>query len=237
MSVYTSWKQSVLGQKLDIDKQYGDQCVDVDLSYGQALFPGVSWNTVFPPTAYAKDLGATHNPTYFDWVVNNHSDVNQLPSQGHILVFGPTPASGYSNPTNNPAGHTGVVDSATSSGYTIIMQDGINPGGVTFEQSQPWKFRPALGWLVPKTASAPAPPPAPTTGHTIFLPPTTGPWHAYPPDGPYTYAAAKGLLYPSQFGGLTYDIVVNKGNGVYVINTQDFGQAALWTNGSDVTIT
>lgn len=41
---------------------------------------------------------------------------------------------------------------------------------------------------------------------------------------------------PSEFGGLSYTILQDKGNGVYVVHTQDFGTGALWTSGSSVEI-
>lgn len=156
--VYQSWKPTVLGHGLDIDRAYGDQCVDVDLSYGLALFPGVAWSTVFPPTFLAKNLGDTHNPVYFDWIVNDHNNPNQLPMQGDIIVSDATPQAGYTNTFPNPAGHTGVVDSCNSATYTLIQQDGTNPQGVTFMQTVAWRYRPVLGWLRPKLASdAPLP--------------------------------------------------------------------------------
>jgi N-acetylmuramoyl-L-alanine amidase len=89
----------------------------------------------------------------------------------------------------------------------------------------------------PQGAPAPAEA-APTgnTGKTLWLPPTTGPWHLYNVDGPYAPAQAKGVLMPSEFGGLSYTILQDKGNGVYVVHTQDFGTGALWTSGSSVEI-
>lgn len=156
--VYQSWKPTVVGHGVDIDKAYGDQCVDVDLSYGLALFPGVAWSVVFPPTQYAKSLGATHNPKYFDWIENDHNNPNQLPIQGDILVSDATPQAGYTNQFPNVGGHTGVIDSCNSATYTMVQQDGSNPDGITFIQTVAWRYRPVLGWLRPKLASdAPLP--------------------------------------------------------------------------------
>lgn len=150
MSKFSTWKNSVIGVGLDIDHAYQNQCVDVVLSWGQVLFPGIPWNVVFPPVPDAKDLFANCNKKYFTPIVNNHDDPNQVPEQGDIMVFGPTPEPGYSNQFLNPAGHTGVCDSATSEGYMLVQQDGSNPKGKTFEAFAVWKFRPCTGWLTPR---------------------------------------------------------------------------------------
>lgn len=235
--IYQAWKPSALGAKIDIDKEYGDQCVDVDLSYGEALFPGVSWSTVFPPVANAKQLFASHNPTYFDAIANDHSNANQVPEQGDILVCDATPAPGYSNQFSNPAGHTGVVDSADSSGYTILMQDGSVPTGNAYLQSQAWRYRPVIGWLRPKLAAAPSPTsaPPPTThggpAKKLFLPASVYQWRVYNLSGPWTPGHEIAFLRPSAFPpGLTYDILgtLGLGTNMYEIQTQDFGKVAIY---------
>lgn len=76
-------------------------------------------------------------------------------------------------------------------------------------------------------------------GKTITLPANSGLWHLYKPGGPYNPAVAadiKGILNPAKFGGLTYPIVASLGDGIYRINSTDFGQGDLWTNGSSVII-
>lgn len=74
------------------------------------------------------------------------------------------------------------------------------------------------------------------TGKTLTLSANNTPFHVYNPDGPYAPADAKGELNPAKFGGLSYTIVADKGNGIYVIDTEDFGQGAIYTDGSNVTI-
>lgn len=236
-AIYQSWKTSVLG------KQIGDgQCVslidDTPQSYVEKLFPNLNWTRVFGPVVGAKDLAGAANPAYLTWVANDHNNPNQLPPQGAIMIFGATPASGYTNTFDNPFGHDGVCENATSAGYALVQQNAPSTGSKTNVTNYPWKFRPCLGWFVLADTPIPPVPPAPTPSkHTIFLPPTTGPWHLYNDNGPYTPSAAKGLLVPADYGGLYYDIVEDKGNGVYVINTQMFGQGAIYTKGSDVKIT
>lgn len=93
-------------------------------------------------------------------------------------------------------------------------------------------------------ASAPvAAPAAVATVETLHLAPDNNPLHAYNPGGPYNPnnpADYKGMIVPSAFkaqGGLDYAIVASLGNGIYRINSQDYGQVDIWTTGSDVTVT
>jgi hypothetical protein len=235
--MYQSFKARVLGRAIG-----SGECVALVVnnpdSYTAALYPGVNWESIMPPVVGANQLAGKSNQ-YLTWVENDHNDASQVPSQGDIMVFGPTPEAGYSNQFQNPYGHCGVCDSASVNGYALLQQNAPNSGSPANITTYPWKFRPCLGWYVPLNVGVTPPPPAPVptpTERTIFLPPTTGPWHLYNDNGPYSPARAKGVLVPSEFGGLTYGIVADRGNGVFVINTQMFGQGALWTNGSDVVI-
>lgn len=221
MANYALWKASVIGKGIDVDKAYGDQCVDVDLDWGEALFPGVAWQTLFPPVQNAKDLFATHNPKYFQAIENNKSDPNQLPIQGDIMVFDARP--GY------PAGHTGVCDSANSEGYELIMQDGTNPAGTTFEQYRPWNYRPCIGWL--RAVVQPNNPPVPinTPGTKLFLPSSVQKWRVYRVAGPWTPGNEVAFVWPSLSPpGLTYDIMSRLAANIYQIKTQDFGVVAIY---------
>lgn len=233
LQVYQSWLPTVLGKGIDVDKAYGDQCVDVVLDYGEACFPGVGWQTLFPPVPNAKQLFADANPAYFQAIANNHNDPNQLPEIGDVMVFDATPQAGYSNQLNNPAGHTGVCAGAGPDGYNLVMQDGSNPNGTTFIKYSPWKYRPCIGWLRPKLVQAPQPPvvgpPAPSNGETLFLPSSVQKWRVYAVTGPWAPGHEVAFLWPSKFPpGLTYPIQKVVATNVYQIKTQDFGTVAIY---------
>lgn len=234
--MYQQFKARVLGKVIG-DGQCVSLVVNNSNAYIEALYPGVNWTTIIAPVEGAKDMAGKGN-SYLQWIENDHNNPNQVPAQGDIVVYGATPTPGYTNQFNNPYGHTGICESADASGVNLLQQNSPTSGAAANIKLRPWKFSPCLGWYHPLNPSAPTPPPepAPSSGRTIFLPPTTGPWHLYNDDGPYNPAHAKGVLVPSQFGGLTYAIVADKGNGIYIINTQDYGQGALWTAGSDVVI-
>lgn len=105
-----------------------------------------------------------------------------------------------------------------------------------------------LGWSedidgvrVAEPSSAPEPSPSPTTGQTINLPATSGPWHLYKPGGPYNpnnAADVVAVVHPADYApeGLTYPIVAELGNGIVRINSPAHGIADLYTLGSTVII-
>jgi hypothetical protein len=228
MADFNSWKSSVLGVGIDVDHAYGNQCVDVILSWAQACFPGVSWPTLFPPVGSAKQLFNDANANYFVKIANDVNDANQVPQAGDIMVFDATPKSGYTNQYYNPDGHTGVCDGANGSGYNLIQQDGSNPSGKTFESFTAWKYRPTIGWLRPKTGAV-GPTPAPAGGKTLFLPASVQKWRVYNVRGPWTVGNEIAFLWPSKFPpGLSYEIQATLAPNIYQIQTQDFGIVAIY---------
>lgn len=68
-----------------------------------------------------------------------------------------------------------------------------------------------------------------TSGGTVTFPASADTWAVYTVDSGYRKGTEDqvGTLMPSQFGGLTYPIIENRGN-VVVIQTRDFGQVAAW---------
>lgn len=234
--MYPNFKSGIqLGHAINtvqgITNPFGVQCVTVDWAYAAFLFPNVSIHNSIT-TGNANTLFANSNGAYFQKIANNHNDPNQLPQPGDIMVFAGTPAAGYSNTFQNPEGHTGICDSASSGGYALMQQNAPHLGDGVNITSYPWKFRPCIGWLRPIIAATPQPVPPPTAEHTVHLPASVNAWHTYNVDGPYDLAHATHTLNPAKFGGLTYAIVADKGNGVLVINTKDFGEVAIWTKGT-----
>ena len=76
------------------------------------------------------------------------------------------------------------------------------------------------------------------TGKYLNLHPHMQSWSVYNENGPYTTANAIGSLSPAQFGGLSYEILAEKGGDVYIIQTESFGRCAIWApadNDSSIT--
>lgn len=84
----------------------------------------------------------------------------------------------------------------------------------------------------PSTAKPQPVTPKPVAGkQTLHLPASAKTWRVYKPNGPYTTNHAIHLLTPSAFpNGITYDILEDKGNHVYVINTGVKGRVAIYAH-------
>ena len=146
--MYPAFKAKVLGKVIG-DGQCVALIVNNSNAYTEFLWPGVTWTNIFAPVPSAKDLFTDANPKYFQAIANNHNDPNQVPLQGDVMVFGPTPAPGFSNTFNNPDGHAGICDSASSAGYALLQQNSPSSGSPVNVKQYPWKFRPCIGWLRP----------------------------------------------------------------------------------------
>lgn len=238
--IYESFKSAVIGKPLDVDGN-GIECVDVADGLAQAYFPGHSWTELLPPVAGAKQLATNYNPNFFDWVANNHADANQLPSVGAIMVFDATPAPGYSNQFPNPDGHAGGCDSASSANYVLLQENAPNAGEYVNATTYGWKFRPCMGWLVPKLESAPAPAPTPDTslvGKEVWLH-AVPVWHVYKVGTQPIISNAIGTLAPSKYDhgpggqpGLTYPILgVSSYAHTVTIKTDTYGEVDIYLDG------
>lgn len=238
---YQDFKNRVLANG---GQRVGDgECVSLIVNnsdaYVEALWPGVSWPSIIPPVYGAKDM-AGKSTMFLTWVANNHNDPNQLPKQGDIMVFGGTPAAGYTNTFNNPYGHTGICDSANSSGYALLQQNSPayrNPANI---KNFAWSFRPCLGWLTPVGNPTPPASTPPPSAQRVLLPSSAGPWHAYAPGSSYNpndRSAVRGVLRPDLFPpGLEYIIRGWIGNVAVVIDTQNFGRCVVWVKGTPAQI-
>jgi hypothetical protein len=186
------WESTVLGTPLDVDRAYGAQCADVPLSWGITVFPGIAWPVLFKPIASAKDFFTAANDTYFEKIVNNHADPNQLPQAGDIAVFAAQNADqrkkGYTSPLDNPDGHAGVVDHADHNFVTIVQQDGSDAHAVVQLRQRPWRQTECIGWLRPRVSAQTSAPPStgpvnhPLIGKEVWFKPIAGPdknWSVY----------------------------------------------------------
>lgn len=153
---YATFKASVLGKHIG-DNECVSLIVNNPSAYSEQLFPGVVWTSIFNPVSGARQLLDAVNTKYYQKVTNDHANAAQLPPQGAVMVFDATPHAGYTNTFNNPYGHTGVCDSATSSGYYLLQQNAPASGQAVNVTFYPWSYRPCLGWLIPIDQTPPAP--------------------------------------------------------------------------------
>lgn len=130
---------------------------------------------------------------------------------------------------NTPTGHIAILISNNSSSATVYEQNADGNGSPAHVADRPDSH--LNGVLVPIVSSSPH-----QSGKTLHLPPDNVNWHVYKPQGPYDIAQAIAVLHPQKFGGLSYPIQGSVGNGIYLIDTKDFGRVAIWTNGTDASI-
>lgn len=162
---YDTWKTKVMsGPPIDIDHSGDADCVDVPKSWAIDCFPNVRWQDSIG-YGNAKDLYFGSSPKYFQKIPYAKG---LIPKQGDIIVFDATPASGYTNQYINPDGHTGIVDAANSSTYTLIQQEsgtGEKPHLATWA----WNYRPPLAFLRPILSKGEAMTPAENKVYTVGL--------------------------------------------------------------------
>ena len=210
--VYQGWKPTVLGEVIG-DGQCVSLVVNNPKAYAEALFPGINWQSIFPPVGAAKQLMSDANQQYFEAIPNDHNDPNQVPQQGDVMVFDATPQAGYTNSFNNPYGHTGICESADANGYVLLQQNSPFSGVPVNATHYPWNYRPCLGWLRPVSQVAPAPapvqvvipapapiePPAPTPAPVIAptSEPTPAPQQTVSVPATYTTTASTPTVQPT----------------------------------------
>jgi len=239
--MYPTFKQETLGRKIltvqGITNPYGVECVTLAWAYADALWPGVSIkNTI--TLGNAATLFDNANPAYFNKIANNHNDPNQVPNQGDVMVFGGTPAAGYTNTFNNPDGHCGVCDSASPSGYSLLQQNAPYAGQSVNVTNYPWKFRPCIGWLRPVAPVSPPAPVPPATHQTVHLPSSVPTWAAYRVGSQLRKGTSDqvGSLMPAHYGGLDYAIQAWVGDYAVNIMTESFGEVTIWVRDTSAVI-
>lgn len=172
------WLNSKVGQHLDYDGKYGQQCVDF-FRYYEAYLTGKNSYSITPGVKGAKDLW---NLTYKDFtkVKNDTSKVNQLPPPGAILIYNSKWGAGN--------GHVEVVLSATTSKLYVIGENEHNdPKEGVVKVTRTWSsvVSGLIGWLdfknFKEAPSAPKPTPKPTPKTPAPKPTPTPPTKAPAP--------------------------------------------------------
>ena len=106
----------------------------------------------------------------------------------------------------NPAPNVYLIDTGVKGRVAIYAHKGT---GASFSKKTP--------------TSKPKP-----KGRKLHLPASAKTWRIYNVNGPYTARNAIHQLTPSAFGGITYDILEDKGNHIYIINTGVKGRVAIY---------
>lgn len=222
---YQDFKNEWNGRRVDYDRVYAYQCVDIILEYVKELFglPSGVWGNAID--YWNRPTGALL--TKFDKV--STTDCHE----GDIVVL-----YGLSG---NPYGHVGICDHQDDSNVYLLEQNGTGSGdGLGRSAIGVWRAIPKsriAGVLRPQSAPVPAPEPAPARG-TVFLPGDVQSWRLYRV-GSYLRPNTSdqiAVLAPAAFGGLTYKIVSWVGDYGIVIDTQMFGRGVIWVKGTEAVI-
>lgn len=109
--VQLEWFGTAAGLRMDPDKHYGLQCVDVIDHYAEYIF-GVPWPQSIGGVDGAKNLPRVAPKEFWTW-----HNVG-LPAPGDVLIWGGSPTNAW--------GHTAVVDfdgPVTAEGAEVIQQN------------------------------------------------------------------------------------------------------------------
>ncbi|WWO59061.1 putative endolysin [Listeria phage 20422-1] len=117
------------------------------------------------------------------------------------------------------------MDSSYSNRAKLAKQYGIANYSGTASQNTTLLSKIKGGAPKPST---PAPKPSTSTAKKIYFPPNKGNWSVYPTNKAPVKANAIGAINPTKFGGLTYTIQKDRGNGVYEIQTDQFGRVQVY---------
>lgn len=135
-----NWLTSKIGQHLDYDHEYGDQCVDFWAFY-YVYLTGKEFFAAGEGVVGAKDIWGKSLPE-FTKVANNPNNPNQLPQPGDVLIYGASWGGGY--------GHVDVCLSANQSNVTSVGENEHgNPSEGVIEITRTWGqiVGGLIGWL------------------------------------------------------------------------------------------
>ena len=136
---FTAWAGGAVGRAIDVDKAYGNQCVDVINDYAESLYPGVGHGASLGG-GNAQDIYGNASAQYFDKVPSASG-----PQPGDIICIG---ANQYSS-----VGHVAVVESVENGVVHVIQQNGANPSGSTYRGTvSAIEMAAVQGYLRPKAA-------------------------------------------------------------------------------------
>lgn len=72
----------------------------------------------------------------------------------------------------------------------------------------------------------------PSGGKKLYLPSSATKWRVYPTNKKPVVGNECGYLYPSKFGGLTYDVLATPMSDVVTIQTRDYGRVNIYVGSS-----
>ncbi len=122
-----------LGKKIDYDKHFGAQCVDVFRQYCKDVLKTPRTESVVGAVElFTKYERKPLEKTYFEKIAYK----GQKPTSGDVVIFGAT--------TTNPYGHVAIVVNASEGFMLLFEQDGFDQKGSRLRVSD---YKRCLGFL------------------------------------------------------------------------------------------
>lgn len=216
--MYPKFKAEWNGRRVDYDKVYSFQCVDLIEQYCHELgVNGVYGNAI--------DYARKPSPQF----AAHFSRVSDYKA-GDVVVL--------NGLAGNPYGHIGIVDTDT----TKFLEQNALGGGTGTGRNAIGVYRAidksrVAGVFRYKGTAPPIPAPAPARA-TVTLPASVQTWHLYYVGSqlrPNT-SDVKATLAPALYGGITYKIDSWVGDYAVAVTTQMYGKGILWIKGTPAII-
>lgn len=232
---FNQFRSEWTGKRIDWDRVYAFQCVDLILQYIYQCYginSGVWGNAI---DYWTKPSGPLLGKFY-----KVHSSDAQM---GDIVIF-----KTYGRDDYQGDGHIGIATGGLNATEVEVLEQngaGSSTGTGRDAITTRWIRRGRVAGLLRPIQVAKAPAPAPTpeplaaaSGDQVHLPGHVQTWAAYRPFSTYVKGSPDHIatLRPAEYGGLTYDIKGYHGGTVH-IDTQMFGRVAIWVQNTDAVIT
>lgn len=219
---YATFKAEWTGRRVDYDRVYSFQCVDLILQwcYENGIPSGVWGNAI----DYANKPTAVFSQKF--------ARVSDYQPGDVVVLYG---LSG------NPYGHIGLFDHKDASGIWLLEQNALGGGnGLGKNAIGVYRAIPLSRVAAIYRLKAPVPQPAPPPARsTVFLPSSVQSWRLYRVGSGLRPNTSDQIatLAPHQFPpGLTYKIEAWVGDYAVVIQTQMFGRGTIWIRGTEAVI-
>jgi hypothetical protein len=242
MENFLTFKNGLLGRRVDYDHVYACQCVDL-------ILQGLHDMHNCPTGVRGNAIDYCNRPSQALVNIAAKLPPGTQPAEGDIAVL---KTAGYTgDPAHDPGyGHIGwATGNYDANNLEILEQNGATGGGTGLGGDAirtRWVPRSRIACLwrfhdQPSPTPTPASVPATTAsglhvGEVLHLPGSVATWRVYPENGPWTPGHEIAKVCPAEFGGLDYLIQRHIAGDIYAIQTHMFGRVAIYA-GADTPAT
>lgn len=208
--MFKEFIDNTLNKAIDVDGNYGAQCVDLFNYWNDIYNNGERINCL--PSGYAKSL---YENRINNGILKNFTEtqINNM-IEGTVVIYGDCKFA--------PKSHVCFFIKDNGNGtYQALQQNYFGNMYVTINDNP---YDGIIGALIPNQILNEKK----KTKQTLFLPASADSWRVYPLNVNPVVGNECGKLLPSKFGGLTYKIDDWAQENVAIITTRDFGQVQIY---------